>query len=279
MDRPLPCHVYMPAQVKQPLLVLVHGLSTRPERLVQYASRLARRHGVPLLVPDFSQDTFKGFQRLRGQSMPHGAASALIATVRQVVEQYDLASYTFNLKGFSAGAQFAHRFAIHYPQHLRSLTVAAPGWYTYLDRNAPYPYGLENGPLSPSEQDIGRFLSLPVMVCVGANDTERDAQFRMSHSLDHTQGLNRLERACHWHQHLQDEAYKRGLQSRCTLSYLPDTGHSIRQAVKAGGLMQQLFRFISSTALHDTTTVPDAISPASFKTTINRVGTLVDHTA
>lgn len=270
MDRPLPCHVYLPAQVKHPLLVLVHGLSTRPERLVQYATRLARRHGVPLLVPDFSGEDFKGFQRLRGHSMPHGAAKALIATVRHIVEHHDLASYQFNMMGFSAGAQFAHRFGLHYPQHLHSLTVAAPGWYTYLDRNTPYPYGLDSGPSSTSAQDIERFLALPIMVCVGQNDTERDRQLRTDSRLDRTQALNRLQRANNWHQHLLDEANKRGITSRYSLSYLPDTGHSIRQAVKVGGLMEQLFGFVLNPDLQNITTAPDPL---------NRVRILADHIA
>lgn len=254
-----PCHVFIPSQVKRPPLVLVHGLSTRPERLIQYACLQAAQHGIPLLVPDFSGPDFKGYQSLKsGPSSAHGAAQALIASVRETVEHYDWPSYQFDLMGFSAGAQFAHRFALYYGQHLCSLTVASPGWYTYLDHSLAYPLGLKSEGTEPAptdlKPDLTRFLNLPIMIAVGEDDQRRDKQLRTSPQVDLHQGRNRLERAQAWHQHLKVEAKNQSVTGRYEFVTLPKTGHSIGQAVKAGGLMEHLFRFVLASS-------PDPLTP------------------
>lgn len=243
-------HAYIPAKPRHPLLVMVHGVNTRPERMVQYGARLAGRYGVPLLVPDFSSIEFKGYQRLRGRKSEHGAATGLLAAVQDITRRHNLPSSAFNLMGFSAGAQFAHRFALCYPQHVRSLVVAAPGWFTYLDPALDYPLGLGNGEVAPSSLRTAQFLNLPIMVAVGDADDQRDRRLRTSADLDRHQGRNRLERAERWFRHIRNEAVNRAITPHYSFVPLAGTGHSLSQAVKSGGLMDHLFRFILEPAVH-----------------------------
>ena len=240
----LPYHLYMPPRPQGPLLVLVHGVSTRPARLIDHASALAARHGVPLLAPDFAGDAFTGYQRMKGRDGRLDAARALLATVDAVRIQHGLASERFDLMGFSAGAQFAHRFALHFPAAVRRAVVASAGWYTYLDRSLTYPLGVGSEAAAPSEPDLEAFVRLPILVAVGERDTERGGNLRTSPELDRRQGAHRFERACRWFDHLSEEALKRGVADQFEFCILPRTGHSLKEAVHRGGLMERSFDFL-----------------------------------
>lgn len=240
----LPYHLYMPARPQAPLLVLVHGVSTRPARLIEYASALAARHGVPLLAPDFSGDAFAGYQRVKGRDGRMDAARALRLAVNEVCIRHGLASDRFDLMGFSAGAQFAHRFALHFPASVRRAVVASAGWYTYLDRTLAYPQGVGTDEGAPGAPDPEAFLRLPILVAVGEKDTERGENLRTSPDLDRRQGAHRFERACRWFDHLSEEALKRGVADQFEFCVLPKTGHSLKEAVRHGGLMGRSFDFL-----------------------------------
>jgi pimeloyl-ACP methyl ester carboxylesterase len=47
----------------------------------------------------------------------------------------------FYLYGHSAGGQFAGRYAVRHPDHLKALVLSAPGRYAFPDPQAPWPYG------------------------------------------------------------------------------------------------------------------------------------------
>lgn len=241
---PPPFHLYMPPRPRRPLLVLIHGVSTPPERLIEYAVAQAARHGVPLLAPDFSAVEFAGYQRLKGHGEAFGAAHALQAATQEVMVRYGLAWDRFDLLGFSAGAQFAHRFALRFPELVRRLIVASAGWHTYLDRRLDYPLGVGTGEAAPSNDDLHAFLQLPILVAAGERDTGRDKHLRTGPELDRRQGRHRLERAQRWFHHLSEEALKRGLVAPYAFHALPNTGHSLREAVRQGGLMDRSFDFL-----------------------------------
>ncbi|MGO4409282.1 MULTISPECIES: hypothetical protein [unclassified Brevundimonas] len=241
---PLPYHLYMPPRPRRPLLVLVHGVSSRPARLIDYAAAFAAQHGVPLLAPDFSGAEFAGYQRLRGRQGGLGPARALQTAVDEVGVRYGLETDRFDLMGFSGGAQFAHRFALHFPRAVRRVVVAAAGWYTYLDRDFAYPLGVGEGEMSPSDPALEAFLRLPILVAVGEKDVERGERFRTTPELDRRQGAHRFERARRWIDHLSNEAMKRGVADQLEFLSLPNTGHSLKEAVRNGGLIDQSFEFL-----------------------------------
>lgn len=257
---PLPYHLYMPPRPRRPLLVLVHGVSTRPARLIEYAAALAAQHGVPLLAPDFSGAEFAGYQRLMGRDGNMSAAHALRAAVDEVCVRHGLTLDRFDLIGFSAGAQFAHRFALHFPASVRRVVVASAGWYTYLDRTLAYPLGVGTGEAAPSDHDLETFLQLPILVAAGEKDVERDERFRTSPELDRRQGAHRFERACRWFNHLSDEALKRGVADQFEFCALPRTGHSLKAAVSNGEFMRRSFDFLLRTERETVACPPDRMA-------------------
>lgn len=239
----LRCHLYLPPRPQRPLLVLAHGVTTRPERLIAYAAPLAARFGVPLLAPDFSGPGYSGFQKLSANGRAMEAARALSRAVERTRRQNGLASGPFDLMGFSAGAQFAHRFAICFPDQVRRAVVASAGWYTYLDPRLAYPQGIARlGGHTPSTTDA--FLRLPMLVAVGDQDTGRGRHFRNDPDVDRRQGVHRLERARRWFKHLSQEAARRGIKDQFEFRLLSGVGHSLKQAILVGDMMSVSFEFL-----------------------------------
>lgn len=76
--------------------------------------------------------------------------------------------------------------------------MANAGFYTFPDRNLPYPYGF-NG-LADIHQPVGACLRRNVVVLLGMADTDvNNRELRHNHLAD-SQGLNRYLRGLHFFQ-------------------------------------------------------------------------------
>ena len=246
----LPYRLFAPSgPLRRPPVVLVHGLSGDP--MYQFRSFLpfAARHGVPLITPEFRRPEFAGYQRLGSRRGALGAAQALDDVITDVAGLLDAPLDMVDLVGFSAGAQFAHRYAMIFPHRVRRLVVASAGWYTYLDITRRFPHGAAPSDASGGlPVEIDRFLTLPMQVMVGDRDGERDIHLRSNPRIDREQGLNRLVRARRWVEHLSSEARDRDVPHGVALELLPRTGHSFRQAMTRARFGQRVFAFLHSPA-------------------------------
>jgi pimeloyl-ACP methyl ester carboxylesterase len=149
-----------------------------------------------------------------------------------------------SIVGFSGGAQFAHRFAFAHPREVKQLVVAAAGWYTLPDPRLRYPHGLAPSARLPGGlPNLDEFLRIPTRVMVGENDVRRDASLNTSPAIDCSQGLHRIDRARRWVDGVNAAARERGIRSRVALEILPGVGHSMRDAIEHGGLVDRTFRF------------------------------------
>lgn len=245
---PLGYRAFVPHTAAQPPLVLVHGMNRRAAQQFRAFLPLAISLNLPLIVPTFANDRFAGYQRLTGVEGPLSASRALALILEDARTTLGIDTAAVDLFGFSAGAQFVHRYALLEPQLVRRLVVVAAGWYTFLDPNRPFPSGTAPSALSGQRAgDIEAFLSLPVHVLVGERDIERDASLRTDERVDRRQGPNRLTRALRWIDHVEDVAQVRAMPSSITFDLLPDSGHSFSEAVHKGGLLERTHGF-----LHDT---------------------------
>ena len=243
-DRSLAYHLFLPSgDGQKPLLVMVHGVSTDPATLIELTARRAAEHRTPLMAPDFHGDELEGYQRLGDSELPLLAARALANALAEAARRLGNAPGPVNLMGFSGGGQFVHRFALFFPQLVRRLVIGAPGWYTYLDADEPYPYGTgASRARGDHEPNVPEFLKIPKLVAVGERDVERDDQLRTGRVDE--QGRNRLERARRWVAHVNTLSSRAGLGERAALAVLPRTGHSVSQAMRQGGLAQRMFDFL-----------------------------------
>ncbi len=221
-------------------LVAIHGKMRRAKEQAIAFSRFTARAGRPVIAPLFSEEKWPRYQLAVRSGRADRAFNALM---RRISAQFEWSTTCFHLFGFSGGGQFAHRYAMLYPERLRSLSVCAAGWYTFPD-DTPFPQG-QGG------QRWGRrfaekrcaFLALPKLVAVGELDRRRDPNVRRSPQLDAQQGLNRFERAERWHGALNRAAADCRAPGQNVFEALPAAGHSF-SACAASGLCESVASLI-----------------------------------
>ncbi|MCE8008450.1 alpha/beta hydrolase [Aestuariivita sp.] len=219
-------------------LVAVHGIRRGATLQARLFARRAAALGRPVIAPIFDETGWAGYQ----QACVRGRADlALLDLVSVLHGEGVVRSQTFDLFGFSGGAQFAHRFAMLHPDRVEDLTIASPGWYTFLD-GAPYPYGLSPRPghvdiwAERLIANLSRFLALSINVCVGERDCVVDKNTRSGLEINAQQGLHRLDRARRWSAALRAAAAAMGVVSDVRLHVLKDCGHDFENCVLSGGL-------------------------------------------
>ena len=215
-----------------------------------------------MIVPLFSLEHYPKYRLGR---CPDQADAALLRTLREIGQRTGLELRRFDLAGFSAGAQFAHRFAMLYPNRIRGLTLSSAGWYTTPDvrREHPYPVGLSALDLRAKlmHANLRAFLALPITVAVGELDCEADASTRSDPLIDSLQGSHRLDRARSYAQALDRAAKELGVRTCITLRTLPEANHDFKSCADAGLANLMLdSAFARDTVLEDRRR--DAVFPA-----------------
>ena len=221
-----------------PPLVAVHGIGRAARDQAALFAPRAAAEGRVVIAPIFDEERWPLYQQVvrRGR-----ADLALLGLMTELRLTGIWRTPAFAFVGYSGGAQFAHRFAMLYPNLVTRLTAVSAGWYTFPD-DAPFPYGL--GPWRERRADWGArlasgldtFLRLPITVAVGAEDDQPDPNTRSGPAIDRQQGVDRVARAARWTEALRQAATARGLTPQVQLSILPETDHDFRRCVECGGL-------------------------------------------
>jgi pimeloyl-ACP methyl ester carboxylesterase len=219
-------------------IVAVHGLSRGAKDQARLLAGEAAARGRLVIAPRFDAPQWRRYQ----QVVTRGRADlALIALLGEIRNEFALPDRPFVLSGFSGGAQFALRFAMLHPERVSGVVATSAGWYTFPN-DAPYPHGLgdpDDAPVSWGRAIRGtwaRFLSLPLSVCVGAQDDRPDATLRRGDELDRVQGVGRLTRGRRFVDALHIEADAHGLPRNASFRILEGCGHDFGDCVTAGGL-------------------------------------------
>ena len=165
----------------QPPLVCVHGISRNAEDHAKAFAGVAAQLGRMVIAPHFDEARFGGFQRLA-----RGTEEAVEELWRDVERLTGISPDAVDMVGFSGGAQFTHRYALLNPDRVNSQTLVAAGWYTFPSERERFPYGIkrEGQRGRRCARNLPRFLSIPTLVLVGADDYQRDAALRRTPDVD-----------------------------------------------------------------------------------------------
>ncbi len=242
-------HLYTPSYGGQglPVLVAVHGISHRAKEQARAFAQLAEQKGFVLIAPLFCRKNFPAYQRLgvSQKNVPCYPDEALNILLEEIAEQKGFNTQKVYLFGYSAGGQFAHRYAMMYPEKVYSVATGAAGWYTFPDRQISFPRGLRTRTgFRGIELDPQRFLQVPMASFVGEKDVYQDSTFRRSFDLDAQQGLSRVERGARWIQAMREAAGVLGFQTRYQFYVLRACGHSFIECVENGGMALQAVDFL-----------------------------------
>lgn len=134
---------------------------------------------------------------------------------------------SYALFGHSAGAQFATRMIMFCDHPALKVTVAAnPGWFTVLDPETAFPYGIKD---VFTETEVRHILSKKMIILAGEADIEVDEKVRLSPGAI-VQGNNRFERAQYAFEKASDLAKKLQTPFRWELVLVPGLHHSAKGA-------------------------------------------------
>ena len=224
---------------RSPLVVAVHGIARQSRMTLGCFADQASARGYGVLAPHFEEGRFDDFQRLGRRGRGERADLALLDTIDRLsgrVAGSDPASAPrVFLVGYSAGAQFAHRFMMAHPERVLGVASLSAGWYTLPDPRRAYPLGMRtDGSLPGVRFEPSRFLRIPTLVAVGSSDTDQDEGLRRSRRVVRTQGSNRVERAHRWTEAMSEIAREQSTPSRVRFLELDGAGHSLGECVRAG---------------------------------------------
>ncbi len=227
------------------IVVLVHGISRNANEIIKSFSKHMAQDTL-LIAPVFSKEYATDYQRLGRKNKGPRADYILQAIVNELSSQHKVKVNKINLFGFSAGAQFVHRYAFAHPAHVNKVAIVAAGWYTMPDVRENYPYGLK---LRNEFTDINfekmRFLRVKFRVYVGEKDYLRDKSLNKNTRIDKIQGQNRLERAENWTYKMNQCLKEASIKNRVSLEILENVSHDFGLADNLGqicGKVSQWFK-------------------------------------
>jgi hypothetical protein len=126
--------------------------------------------------------------------------------------------------GFSAGGQFVGRMAAFLDTDAERLVVMSPGSCMFPTRDMRFGLGFGGLPESlSSDQRIRRYLSQPITIYIGTEDTEL-AQLPTGDA--YAQGVHRYSRNIRWFNEAMDLAYTEGWDFNWRLVIADGPGHS-----------------------------------------------------
>ncbi|MCB1906178.1 MAG: hypothetical protein KDH15_02315 [Rhodocyclaceae bacterium] len=225
------------------MLVTVHGISRNAREHLRMMAPLAERFGVVMLAPCYGRQRFPSYQRLLPDDKGMRPDVLLRAAARELAQLSGASDRLLYLFGYSGGAQFVHRFAMHWPARVARYALGAAGWYTFPDAGQRYPYGLARSQRHDlGEIDLEAFLKLPGLVLVGERDVHKDSALRDSRRLERQQGGSRMERAGNWVAAVNSAAHLRSMPAPVRFDTLARSPHSFSRSMRRGDMGEKVFR-------------------------------------
>lgn len=223
------------------LVISVHGASRNVDLHARLLSAYAEIHGAVLLVPHFSAAHYSDYQRLGRAGHGKRADLALHRIAAEVTARTGIEGARFHLLGFSAGAQFVHRYAMAYPNRVAFAVLANAGRYTLPDPRQEFPRGIGSHSKFPGLRfDPDAFLRVPMKVFIGGHSVKDLTLPKRSREPDSAKA-SRAERGRQWVAAMRQACADHGIESPITCEELPDRIRSFRSSVLRAGLAERAF--------------------------------------
>jgi hypothetical protein len=234
------------------ILVVLHGLKRKAERLRKKAITIANNNCLTVFAPLFDKKRFPNWRYHRAGVFRSGKLltrehwtgpifQALLDKLRNLPGEYTDKLYLF---GHSAGAQFLSRISAYSPpESVTSIVIANPSIHVLptLDANAPEGFG---GVFSELEarRRLRAYLALPISIFLGQLDTGDKYLVKSQEAM--RQGETRLDRGRYVFRLGEQVAQDKGWNFNWRLIEAPNVGHSSSGMLGAPELRLAL-RFIT----------------------------------
>ena len=183
------------------IIFIMHGASRNAEKYINDWLPLAQNRNVVLIAPEFSKERFPDYvylmmstekgKLLKDQSLYLNDSLGLLFDFFKA--KLKLSTTTFRLYGHSGGSQFVNRYLLLSDEtRIEKAAMANAGFYTFVDHQSPYPFGIKN--MNVSDERIEWFLRLKGGVFLGDADNDPAHHSLPSMRKAKKQGRHRFER-------------------------------------------------------------------------------------
>ena len=163
-----------------PVIIYIGGHNIRPKWITRGGwATFADQHRFAIVGPFFFTTHDEWRQRKSYHYPSVWSGRALDKILRKLKQSAPIDSEQLYLFGFSAGAQFAHRYALYKPEHVRAVAAHAAGVYRPPSRYIPTRFLLTVGTLDKDR------LKDPRMFTVIARRLKIDAHLLLIPEHDH----------------------------------------------------------------------------------------------
>ena len=245
-------HIPTNSSPSTPIVFVFHGNNRNADDYRNSLVEKADLYGFILIVPEFTNSQFPGGDGYNLGNVfidgdnpslstlnpePEWTFSVIEPLFTYTKQQLNNQTAKYHIIGHSAGAQFAHRFLFFKPEaKVDKIVASAAGWYTTLELDINFPYGLNSSPLE--NMDYTQLFSNHLTVLIGSNDNDPNSSSLRHNSIVDLQGLNRLERASNFYTNAQSKAVNQELNFEWNYVINPNADHNYLIAVsKAADLI------------------------------------------
>jgi pimeloyl-ACP methyl ester carboxylesterase len=214
------------------IIFIMHGASRNAEKYINDWLPLAQNRNVVLIAPEFSKERFPDYvylmmstekgKLLKDQSLYLNDSLGLLFDFFKA--KLKLSTTTFRLYGHSGGSQFVNRYLLLSDEtRIEKAAMANAGFYTFVDRQSPYPFGIKN--MNVSDERIEWFLRLKGGVFLGDSDNDPAHRSLPSMRKAKKQGRHRFERGTNFFNDLIALGVEKNLPFRWRYQSVPRVAH------------------------------------------------------
>ena len=235
-DKPIDVHTYLPdtSDFSIPLLFVIHGNARNAREYCFDWVESAQSYNFLVICPELDVlqfPTSEEFQ-LGGIFKNNQIVDSTKWTFNYIEEIFNFlisenvtTNDSYGIYGHSAGSQFTHRLALFTESKNASIFISAnAGWYTTIDFNESFPYGLNNAPIN--EKELVEKFNYPLTILLGENDTDPNASSLRKTEEAMRQGIHRFDRGNYFYNMAKNKASELGVPFNWKLHTVANVGHS-----------------------------------------------------
>ena len=215
------------------IIFVMHGASRTARKYLNDWLPLAKNRNVVLIAPEFSKESYPEYvylmmatergKLLQDQSLYLTDSLGLLFDFFKA--KLKLSTENFRLYGHSGGSQFVNRYLLlSEEKRIEKAAMANAGFYTFVDDQTPYPFGIKN--MNVSAERLEWFLRLKGGVFLGDADNDPKHHSLPAMRKAKKQGRHRFERGTNFFNDLIKLGVKKNLPFRWRYQTVPDVAHN-----------------------------------------------------
>ena len=215
------------------IIFVMHGASRTARKYLNDWLPLAKNRNVVLIAPEFSKESYPEYvylmmatergKLLQDQSLYLTDSLGLLFDFFKA--KLKLSTENFRLYGHSGGSQFVNRYLLlSEEKRIEKAAMANAGFYTFVDDQIPYPFGIKN--MNVSAERLEWFLRLKGGVFLGDADNDPKHHSLPAMRKAKKQGRHRFERGTNFFNDLIKLGVEKNLPFRWRYQTVPDVAHN-----------------------------------------------------